>query len=105
MRIAASARSSMASRSAAAGSKGTPGLPQWRKRVRAWASVVRLAVSAATERSSWSCRGARRAVGPPRRVLEVPHQRRGIEKADGGDAQAGLRGGGHALLEYQSGAK
>jgi hypothetical protein len=38
-------------------------------------------------------------------VLEVPHQRRGIEKADGGDAQAGLRGGGHALLEYQSGAK
>jgi hypothetical protein len=24
-------------------------------------------------------------------MLEVPHQRRGIEEADGGDAQAGLR--------------
>jgi hypothetical protein len=34
-------------------------------------------------------------------VLEVPHQRRGIEETDGGDAQTGLRGGSHCLIEYQ----
>ena len=35
------------------------------------------------------------------RVLKVPHERSGVKKADGGDAQAGMRMGTHALLEYQ----
>jgi len=35
------------------------------------------------------------------RVLEVPHEGRGIEEADGGNAQAGLLGGNHVLLDYQ----
>jgi hypothetical protein len=64
MRMAASARASMASRSAAAGRKGTSGLPQLRKRMRAWATVVRLAVSAATERraaSGWLARRTSRS--------------------------------------------
>jgi hypothetical protein len=34
-------------------------------------------------------------------VLEVPHQRRGIEEVDGGDAQPGMGDRSHALLEYQ----
>jgi hypothetical protein len=33
-------------------------------------------------------------------VFEVPHQRRGIEKADGGQAQTGWGQGSHAFLEY-----
>jgi len=36
------------------------------------------------------------------RVFEVPHERRGIEKVDGGDAQAGVRGGGHLCLRLAS---
>jgi hypothetical protein len=38
-------------------------------------------------------------------VLEVPHERRGIEEADGGDALAGIWGGAHVFLEYQPRAK
>jgi hypothetical protein len=34
-------------------------------------------------------------------VLEVPHQRRGIQEVDGGDAQPGMWDGSHALLDYQ----
>jgi hypothetical protein len=34
-------------------------------------------------------------------VLEVPHQRRGIEEVYGRDAQPGIGDGSHALLEYQ----
>jgi len=40
-------------------------------------------------------------LGLKRRVLEIPHQRRGIEEVDGGDAQARLWGGIHCYLEYQ----
>jgi hypothetical protein len=35
-------------------------------------------------------------------VLEVPHQGRGVEEADGGDAQTGWLDGSHCFLEYQS---
>ena len=62
MTMAASARSSMASRSAAMGIKGTAGLPHLPRRMRAWATVVRLAVSAATERKvarGWAARRTR----------------------------------------------
>ena len=31
------------------------------------------------------------------RVVEVPHEGRGIEEADGGDAQAGWDGGGQEI--------
>jgi hypothetical protein len=34
-------------------------------------------------------------------VLEVPHEGRGIKKADGCDTQTGIEDGSHALLEYQ----
>jgi len=37
------------------------------------------------------------------RVLEVPHEGRGVEEVDGGDAEAGLRGGGHLSLRLASG--
>jgi hypothetical protein len=35
-------------------------------------------------------------------MLEVPHQGRWVEKADGGDAQTGLGLKIHAQIEYQS---
>jgi len=34
------------------------------------------------------------------RMFKVPHQRRGIEKANGGDSQTGWGQGSHAFLEY-----
>jgi hypothetical protein len=34
-------------------------------------------------------------------VLEVPHEGRGVEEADGGDAQAGFWCWVHCLLDYQ----
>ena len=36
-------------------------------------------------------------------VFEVPHEGRGVEEVDGGDAEAGLRGGGHLSLRLASG--
>ena len=39
------------------------------------------------------------------RVLEVPHQRRGVQKADGGNAQTGLRPNIHTFIDYQVGVK
>ena len=36
------------------------------------------------------------------RVLEVTHEGCGVEKADGGDAEAGVRGGGHLSLGLAS---
>jgi len=33
------------------------------------------------------------------RVLEVPHEGRGVEEVDGGDAEAGVRGVVHSLLD------
>jgi hypothetical protein len=38
-------------------------------------------------------------------VLEVPHQRRGVEKADGGDAQTGWGSQIHAHIEYIAGLR
>jgi hypothetical protein len=38
-------------------------------------------------------------------VLEVPHQGRGIQKVDGGDAYAGMGNVFHGLLDYQAGVK
>jgi len=134
------------------GKESTSGFAQWRRRMRAWAKVVRLAVSAATERRAASgCEAwrtsnrertcpleamtqpAERAAGwqpvrrwdqpmspclrpddqrtrmayavdlvtkgergIQRRVLKVPHERRGIEEADGCDTQMRLRCGIHA---------
>jgi hypothetical protein len=38
-------------------------------------------------------------------VLEVPHEGRGIEEADGGDAQTGMGDGAHTFLDYSLRAK
>jgi hypothetical protein len=38
-------------------------------------------------------------------MLEVPHEGRGIEEVDGGNAQAGIWGRAHVFLEYQPRAK
>ena len=40
--------------------------------------------------------------GVERRMFEVPHEGRGIEEADGCDAQTGLGQGSHALIDYFS---
>jgi hypothetical protein len=44
-------------------------------------------------------------LGIERRMLEIPHEGRGVEEVDGGDAQfhslAGIRCGIHAYSEYQ----
>jgi len=37
------------------------------------------------------------------RMLEVPHEGRGVEEVDGCDAGAGVRGGGHLSLRLPSG--
>jgi hypothetical protein len=38
-------------------------------------------------------------------MLEVPHERGGVEEVDGGDAETIVRGGVHCLLDYQSDVK